>query len=114
MADTFEFKPVLGSQDAIDGTAKEKGNFYMCRSGGIYFDQDDNTRIKLASIDANYVYEQRTASREWHINHNLGKFPNVSVIDSAGTEVKGEVIYEDKNNVILMFSGAFSGRATLN
>lgn len=64
--------------------------------------------------DKNYVHTQEQASKEWTIIHNLGKYPAVSVIDSAGTEVEGEVHYVDLNKVKLIFSAEFSGKATLN
>lgn len=62
----------------------------------------------------NYVHEQATSSTTWVINHNLGKYPSITVIDSGGSEVKGEVEYVDTNNVTLTFSAAFSGKAFLN
>lgn len=64
--------------------------------------------------DKNYFHVQSTASTEWIINHNLGKYPSVTVIDSAGTEVNGEVNYTSLNTVTIKFSAAFSGKATLN
>lgn len=64
--------------------------------------------------DANYFHSQTIASDTWVITHNLNKFPSVTVIDSAGNEVIGEVIYNDTNNVTLKFSGEFKGTATLN
>lgn len=64
--------------------------------------------------DKTFLYKQDTPAREWNIVHNMNKFPSVSIIDSAGTQVYGEVLYIDKNTVKLIFSGAFSGKATLN
>lgn len=64
--------------------------------------------------DLNYLYTQLIASATWNITHNLGKYPNVVVIDSGNTEVEGEVEYVDVNSVILRFSAAFGGTATLN
>lgn len=61
-----------------------------------------------------YVHNQMTSSKEWVITHNLGHFPSVSVVDSAGTVVVGEVNYIDQNTIIVSFSGAFSGKAYLN
>ena len=61
-----------------------------------------------------YVHNQMTSSKEWVIIHNLGHFPSVSVVDSAGTVVVGEINYIDQNTVIASFSGAFSGKAYLN
>jgi hypothetical protein len=38
----------------------------------------------------------------------------VTVKDSAGSTVIGEVEYVDLNNITITFSGAFSGEAYLN
>ena len=72
------------------------------------------SNINAGGSDKNYVHTQEQASKEWTITHNLGKYPAVSVVDSAGTEVEGEVHYVDLNKVKLIFSAEFSGKATLN
>lgn len=64
--------------------------------------------------DKNYYHVQSVASDEWIIKHNLGKYPAVSIIDSAGTQVQGEIKYSSLDEVIIKFSAAFSGKATLN
>lgn len=66
------------------------------------------------TFDKNYLYFQDVASDLWEIKHNLDKFPSVTVIDSAGSEVIGEVEYIDLNNLKIKFAGSFSGKATLN
>lgn len=50
----------------------------------------------------------------WKVVHNLGKRPAVTVVDSAGTAVIGEVDYLDDNTVRLTFCAAFSGAAYFN
>ena len=64
--------------------------------------------------DLNYTHIQGVASTLWNIAHNLGKYPSVTVLDSALNEVVGEVVYIDFNNVQVTFSAIFSGTATLN
>lgn len=64
--------------------------------------------------DKNYLHRQNVPSNSWVINHNLGKYPSVSIMDSAKNEVIGEVIYHDKNTLTASFTGEFSGIATLN
>lgn len=61
-----------------------------------------------------YEHIQSTASAEWSIAHNLGKFPSVTVVDSAGTVVYGDVTYIDSNNLKITFSAEFGGTAYLN
>ena len=43
-----------------------------------------------------------------------GQRPSVSIVDSANTEVIGEVEHIDTNNLTIKFSAAFSGKAYLN
>lgn len=73
----------------------------------------DKTSAQLG-IDQTYVHDQMTASDTWTINHNMGKYPSVSVVDSAGTVCEGAVTYIDNNTVVCHFNGAFSGFAYLN
>lgn len=61
-----------------------------------------------------YVHVQDTAVTTWTINHNLGYYPSVTVVDSAGSEVVGDVTYPDANTVTATFGGAFGGRAYLS
>ena len=61
-----------------------------------------------------FTFNQIVASTTWIINHNLGKFPSITVIDTAGTVVTGEYTYTDNNNVTLTFSAGFAGKAYLN
>ena len=61
-----------------------------------------------------YVHEQAVASDTWTINHNLGYYPSITVVDSSGNVVKGEAAYTSSNQVILSFAGGFAGKAYLN
>ena len=70
--------------------------------------------LGLDVADANFVFEQTEASAEWVIVHNLNKYPAVSIIDSAGDEVVGNIHYDSLNQVTITFIGAFKGKATLN
>ena len=76
----------------------------------------ENALIKLNSkiSDKTFLYTQKESLEVWDINHNLNKYPSVTVIDSSGSEVIGEVEYIDKNNLKISFKGGFKGTATLN
>jgi hypothetical protein len=50
----------------------------------------------------------------WEIDHNLGWYPNITVIDSAGSIVEGEISYTNENSLVLSFASAFSGNAYLS
>lgn len=73
-----------------------------------------DTDLSTLDPDKTYYHAQTTASDTWVISHNLNKYPAVSVIDSAGNEVEGEIIYNSINQITIMFKGAFKGSATLN
>jgi hypothetical protein len=64
--------------------------------------------------DKNYLHTQNLASNTWVINHNLGKYPVIAIIDSAGTVVEGEINHIDINTSIVTFSVQFGGTATCN
>lgn len=64
--------------------------------------------------DKTMVFSQSPASSEWVIEHNLGKFPSVTVVDSSGTVVYGDVFYISESKVVIKFSAAFIGKAYLN
>jgi len=64
--------------------------------------------------DASFEFVQAQPADTWTINHNLGKFPSVTIVDTAGDEVEGNVNHISNTQVVLSFSAAFSGRAFLN
>ena len=74
------------------------------------------TPAELASdgVDLNYVHDQGVASATWSVSHNLGKLPSVTVVDTAGSVVVGDVSYTDNNNLIVTFNNSFSGEAYIN
>lgn len=61
-----------------------------------------------------YTYTQGNASEEWNIKHDLGKYPSVTIVDSSGNAVVGDVKYLSSNEILVSFTGAFSGKAYLN
>ena len=73
-----------------------------------------HTLEKMNSITSTYMSEQGVAANIWEINHNMGKFPSVTVVDSAGSVVIGAVEYIDINNLKITFNSSFGGKAYLN
>ena len=61
-----------------------------------------------------YTFVQAVPSAVWTIEHNLAFNPNVTVTDSAGESVEGEVDYLPGGVVIVTFSAAFAGAAYLS
>lgn len=64
--------------------------------------------------DLNYVHYQSIPSSSWVVAHNLNKYCSVTVVDSAGSYVIGDVYYSDINTVVISFTASFSGKAFCN
>lgn len=64
--------------------------------------------------DSNYVHRQDSASGTWTVTHNLGKKPSVMIVDSADNVVYGDIQYLSNNQLVIRFSGSFSGKAYIN
>lgn len=61
-----------------------------------------------------YVFNQATPSATWVITHPLAYYPSVTVVDSAGSVVEGDLKYTSATSLTVSFSGAFSGTAYLS
>lgn len=83
-----------------DGTWLDQSTF------GISFFKD--------SADQHYTHLQNTTSSTWTVPHGLNKYPSVTVVDSAGTNIVGAVSYTSNNELTITFSSAFKGKAYLN
>jgi hypothetical protein len=65
-------------------------------------------------VSSTYIHHQAIASSVWVVTHNLGSFPSVTIVDSAGTMVMGSIQYNSDSQFTITFSGAFAGKAYLN
>lgn len=61
-----------------------------------------------------YRHVQQTPSATWTIVHNLNFYPNITVQDSAGTILEGEITYTNTKQLTVHFTSAFSGNAYLS
>ena len=74
----------------------------------------------FAGSDVSYVHHQNSANTAWTVNHNLGKFPSVSIKFSSSDEVYSNVgafagvIYTNENSLTINLAAAESGYAYLN
>ena len=68
----------------------------------------------IFTTDANFVHDQGTTSAQWVIDHNLAKKCSVTVVDSSGQVVIGQVTYNTVNRVTIDFENSFSGKAFFN
>lgn len=65
-------------------------------------------------VDKTYTHTQSVAQEVWMIEHDLEKYPSVSVSDSYGREIVVQVRYISKSRVEITLSHATSGTAFLN
>ena len=61
-----------------------------------------------------YEHNQSAVSDVWVINHNLGYNPNVTIMDSGGSQVEAELWYNNLNSLEVRFSHGMSGKAYLS
>ena len=61
--------------------------------------------------DIAYTHTQAVSSATWTINHNLGFNPVAVVLDSGGTQCEGAISYPTLNQMVITFTGAFTGVA---
>jgi len=101
---------VAGKTDIYDiglTFIKGAGSIQKKHVYGINIDPSDAT-------DKTFEFTQGVPATTWNIQHDLGKFPSITVIDTADTVVTGQYTYIDNNNVTLTFSAGFAGKAYLN
>lgn len=64
--------------------------------------------------DLTYVHNQDIASDTWTVNHNLGKFPTPTVVDTSGNELVSNIQHTSVNQLIVTHSVATSGKVYCN
>lgn len=98
------------------------GQFYINHSAYDLLLRGRQTRPKYngsdlalkSDIPTTYIHEQGVSSAVWTVQHNLNKYPSVTVVDSSGNELITEIEYVDTNTVQITMNGASKGRAYLN
>lgn len=85
------------------------GYYYGPKAGGHW----PTTPIILSPPTKRYIHTQAVAASTWSITHPLGGRPSVTIVDSAGTTVVGEVVYNSDTSVTVLFTSPFSGQAYL-
>lgn len=106
------------------------GEEFNCKlRRGIYVEPNDIVFVKFPQdsnvdkyVDAilggnetpTFTHNQLSPEKEWNVVHNLNRFPTVTVVDSGGSVVLGDVQYIDENQIKIVFTTSFSGKAYLN
>lgn len=64
--------------------------------------------------DKTWIHDQHQPSATWTIDHTLYKKVSVTIQDTAGTQVMGEIVENTGTKVVIKFNFPFSGFAYLN
>ena len=65
------------------------------------------------SANTTVVHDQSSANATWTITHNLGRYPAIDIIDSAGNHVIGDIKHNSINQLVATFDNAFAGKAII-
>ena len=111
------------------GTPTQDGNtdFYDIALSSVQNSNGSLTNEKFYAImaygggsDKTYTHLQNNAATTWTVNHNLGKFPSVSLKFSSNDNIYTNVgafagvAYTNENTIIITLAAAESGYAYLN
>lgn len=125
VAETWENGTLSGSGDMLKATydpsnvnsdAFDMANMVESATAKILTDTE---RAAIAAntakkSDTEYTHNQPLPSATWVINHNLDKYPSITIVDTSGNIVEGEETFTDSNNVTIVFTASFAGKAYLN
>ena len=69
--------------------------------------------------DRTFTYTKNNAADTWVVTHNLNSYPSVTVVDTGGNIMRGEVAYNTINQLTITFfsrgsASAIDGKAYLN
>ena len=132
---------LLSGKDVLLYDVNDKNIYGVYKAGNVVVDSSDNNFYNLTLVmkknngsfdnekiygidvytgDDIYVHHQNNSNTTWSINHNLGKFPSVSIKFSSSDNIYTNVgafagvVYTDENNLTINLAAAESGYAYLN
>lgn len=106
---------------AQDGTETNFYNFTLTavtnQSNGNIEDLRSYSINVFTAGDKNFITSNLAFTNEVRthtVNHNLGKFPSVTIVDSAGTQVFGEIKHTNTNTLTVTFNSNFTAKIYAN
>lgn len=60
------------------------------------------------------TFTKDVPATDWIINHNLSRFPSVTIVDSAGSKIFADVYYLNDDTITISFSAPIAGKVYLN
>lgn len=110
---------ILLGEGAPSNSLGYNGDIYLDTLTGSYYGPKENGEwpnspaYTITTASPRYEFTQASPASTWSITHSLGGKPSVSVVDSSGTIVIGEVSYNSNTLVTVNFTAPFSGYAYL-
>ena len=69
--------------------------------------------LSASHVLGNYVHTQDLVSDEWVIQHNLGKIPCITLLDTDNIEMVGTIEHQTFNKCVITFANPVAGKAYL-
>lgn len=70
--------------------------------------------LSSADLKMSYVYNQTETSNIWVIEHNLGKYPNVTLLNENKEVIWGNITHDTVNKLTVRFNEGLIGTAYLS
>jgi hypothetical protein len=90
---------------------------FIAANGSIIADEFYGVAVypgALSQPDKFYTHVQTIPAVEWEVQHDLEKYPSVTVTLPSGQVGMADVQYIDNNNLIITFAGEETGKAYMN
>jgi lipoate-protein ligase A len=87
-------------------------NIIVVRAAGARGPQGNTIGFNVNLVS--YTYESQVPNNMWHIVHNLGFRPSVTVMDYGSNNVECDIEHINENEINLTFSQSASGYAYLS
>lgn len=98
----------------LSGNMSDRNRFVSDPNNDKWFIDIAGNALKFEKADIFYEHTQIGANDTWTIPHNLGRKVNVFTTDVDDYEIKGRVINDDLNTVIIIFTIPIVGKAILS
>lgn len=98
----------------VAGSVNENGELVLTRHDGTSFIAGNVKGPPGANSNAGKTHIQAIASDTWLITHAFPYQPSVTIVDTGGSVVEGDVVYTSSQTITVSFAAAFSGSAYLS
>ena len=84
---------------------------YVKATNEVYKRTTGNAWVKLVPNQVTHTFTNQNTIT---ISHNLEKYPSVTIVDTDGYKIYGEIQYLNTNQIKIIFSSVISGKIYLN